>query len=173
MTQLTYNEAFDPYHTSFRIMRLNTICNFEAAIPFDAIRILDFFLLFPFRMQRMSFKSEHRSFRRVSKAFEQEKPYGIVPDDQIIFSRMEPFQRAAASTLALREVISTSFWAEGSLKFSTDSIPHVVAERCRRLNSIHQEFIVALKSLSSDYELYGKGGLKDRSGLLEYRYDAV
>lgn len=173
MTQLTYNEAFDPYHASFRIMRLNTICKFETAIPFDAIRILDFFLLFPFRMQRMSFKSNHRSFRRISKVFEQDKPYGVLPDDQIIFTRMEPFQRAAVSTLAMKGIVSTSFWAEGSLKFPTDSVPHAIAERCVSLNAAHKEFVAALRSLSSDYELYGKGGLKDRSGLLEFRYDAI
>jgi hypothetical protein len=51
MTQLTYNEAFDPYHAVFRFLRLHLACDISAKLPFDTLRILDFYLLFPFRLQ--------------------------------------------------------------------------------------------------------------------------
>lgn len=33
MTQLTYNEAFDPYHAAFRFLRLCVACDKETEFP--------------------------------------------------------------------------------------------------------------------------------------------
>lgn len=54
MTQLSYNEAFDPYHTVFRFLRLFFGCKLERAVPYDKFRILDFYLLHPYRLKTFS-----------------------------------------------------------------------------------------------------------------------
>src|SRR4051794_4587213 len=93
VTQLTYNEAFDPYHAAFRFIRLHLACDVSNGMPFDLLRILDFYLLFPFRLQSMKFFSEDTDWRRISRSYEDRAPYGMMPDDNSIFARMESFQR--------------------------------------------------------------------------------
>jgi hypothetical protein len=52
--QLTYQAAFDPFHAIFRLLRLWSILK-RRPLPHDTVRILDFYLLFPFRIGDFTF----------------------------------------------------------------------------------------------------------------------
>lgn len=171
MTQLTYNEAFDPYHCVFRMVRLHVACGIMRPIQFDTLRIMDFYLLFPFRLQNMKFAEGDRSWRRVSKSYLDRAPYGELPDDHSIFIRMEPFQRAAAASLVERGYLSPSAWDRNEISFTPARLPADLKERCEALNGGMADLIEILCALKEKYSLNGPGGLKDRTGLLEYRYD--
>lgn len=173
MTQLTYNEAFDPYHTIFRFLRIHIACNLTTAVPFDTMRILDFYMLFPFRLQSMRLYSDDMSWRKVSKSYEDRAPYGAMPDDSIIFARMEPFQRAAASSLSISGYINPEAWDQNELQFNNVLIPDALKLRCIELNTKMEKFVEILCEIRNRYPLGGRDGLKDRTGLLEYRYDPV
>lgn len=173
MTQLTYNEAFDPYHAAFRFMRLHLACDPSDRLPFDLVRILDFYLLFPFRLQSMKFFSEDTDWRKVSRSYEQDAPYGLMPDDKIVFARMEPFQRAAAASLVHSGHLDGSAWDEQQVQFTKKELPSTVTTRCAELNERMADLIQILCQMKSRYPLAGRNGLKDRTGLLEYRYDTV
>src|ERR1700722_7032523 len=118
MTQLTYNEAFDPYHAVFRFLRLHLACDISAKLPFDTLRILDFYLLFPFRLQAMKLFSSDTAWRKVSKSYEDQMPYGAMPDYSTIFSRMEPFQRAAATSLVYSDHLVSDAWHLNEVQFT-------------------------------------------------------
>ncbi|HEX8047492.1 ABC-three component system middle component 5 [Rhizobium sp.] len=173
MTQLTYNEAFDPYHAAFRFLRLHLACDVTARVPFDTIRILDFYLLFPFRLQSMKLFSQDTSWRKVSKSYEEQAPYGAMPDDNIVFSRMEPFQRAAASSLVISGYLAPKAWDQNEVQFTKEAIPDALRLRCSELNARMSDVVEILCQIKARYPLGGRDGLKDRTGLLEYRYDPV
>ena len=173
MTQLTYNEAFDPYHAVFRYIRIWKGCDLDGKTHFDMLRILDFYLLFPFRIQNMSLFAQDRGWRRISKAYEYQKPYGELPDDVTVFSRMEPFQRAAISSLVKSGVLSADAWRNNQVEFLSTELPPQLVNRCFSLNSAMQDIIEILCGLRERYPLLGRSGLKDRTGLLEFRYDSV
>lgn len=173
MTQLTYNEAFDPYHATFRFLRLWQGCELAGKIHFDMLRILDFYLLFPFRIQNMSLFTEDRGWRRISKSYEDRKPYGELPDDVSIFSRMEPFQRAAITSLVDSDLVSVDAWQSNQVEFLDVELPSTIQARCSELNGSMRDVVDILCSMKERYPLLGRNGLKDRTGLLEYRYDSV
>lgn len=173
MTQLTYNEAFDPYHAAFRFLRLHLACDITAKVPFDTIRILDFYLLFPFRLQSMKFFDQDTGWRKVSKSYGKQAPYGAMPDDPVIFSRMEPFQRAAASSLVLSGYLTPEAWDRNEVQFTEEAIPDPLKLRCFELNTRMNDVVEILCQIRARYPLGGRDGLKDRTGLLEYRYDTV
>lgn len=173
MTQLTYNEAFDPYHAVFRFIRIWKGCKLEGKTHFDVLRIMDFYLLFPFRLQNMSFFSDDRAWRRISKSYESQKPYGEIPDDLSVFSRMAPFQQAAVASLVHSKVLSPAAWANNQVEFQDCELPPNLVNRCMSLNASMQDIISILCDLRERYPLLGRNGLKDRTGLLEFRYDAV
>jgi len=173
MTQLTYNEAFDPYHATFRFLRLNLGCKFSTGVHFDMFRILDFYLLFPFNIQKMALLSEDKAWRGISKKYDNKRPYGELPDDASIFSKMEPFQRAAATSLATAGILSRDAWSENEIKFNKTEIPAGLKARCHDLNTSMQDVIEILCAMKDRYPLLGRNGIKDRSGLLEFRYDSI
>ncbi|HWW49420.1 MAG TPA: ABC-three component system middle component 5 [Xanthobacteraceae bacterium] len=173
MTQLTYNEAFDPYHAVFRFVRLHLACDISRRLPFDTLRILDFYLLFPFRLQAMKFFSIDTGWRRISKSYEDQAPYGTFPDDNTIFSRMEPFQRAAASCLVHSGHLAFDAWDLNEVQFTTEMLPAAIMLRCSELNTGMKDVVDILCQIKARYPLGGRDGLKDRTRLLEYRYDSV
>lgn len=173
MTQLTYNEAFDPYHAVFRVLRLHTACDFSARLPFDTLRILDFYLLFPFRLQAIRLFSNDTGWRKISKSYEGQAPYGTMPEDNSLFARMEPFQRAAAASLVHSGYLSADAWDLNEVQFTAEKLSATVMARCAELNTRMADIVDILCQIKGRYPLGGRGGLKDRSGLLEYRYDSV
>lgn len=173
MTQLTYNEAFDPYHAIFRIMRLGHVCPPDSKTSFDMLRILDFYLLFPFRIQGISLFSKDIAWRSISKSYQWMAPYGGMPDDRVIFSRMEPFQRAAVCSLVKSGHIASDEWTRDEILFATVSLPDAMHTRVNDSNIRMQNITKILYEIRDHYTLLGKNGLKDRSKLMEYRYDPV
>jgi hypothetical protein len=173
MTQLTYNEAFDPYHAAFRFIRLNLACQLHTRTPFDTLRILDFYLLFPFRLQAMRLHSTDTGWRKVSRSYGDQAPYGAMPDDSSIFARMELFQRAAAASLVQSGHLSADAWETDEVEFIALELPTGLAARCNTLNARMADIANILCQIKARYPLGGRDGLKDRTGLLEYRYDSV
>ena len=173
MTQLTYNEAFDPYHAGFRFFRLHAACNLIESTAFDMLRILDFYLLFPFRLQNIKLYSQDTDWRGISKSYLKKAPYGQIPDDNSIFTRMEPFQRAAATSLAHSGYISADAWRRNEIIFVKAELPRDLSDRCNALNDEMADFIPILCAIRARYRLTGRDGLKDRTGLLEFRYDPI
>ena len=150
---------------------MHSILAEHGPLHFDQIRILDFFILFPFRIGRMRFKSEHRRFRRLAEEYIGRKPYGELPDDRLLFERMEAFQVAALQSLRSRGYLNSP---ENSSSVSAAAPPPTaLAKRIEFENNRDQSLLEALSALASKYELMGRDGLKDRSDLLDYRYDAV
>lgn len=173
MTQLTYQGAFDPFHTMFRLFRIAQMHSFEVAHPLDTVRIIDYFLSFPYRLEIFSFKQEHRSYRKISKEYEHLKPYGDRPDDWTLFGRMEQIQRASLSTLAYEGFIEMEAFIDGMVVFTEQGIPENLKCRTQELNSQNKQLTCLLTTLMSDYELTGNNGLKKRSTLMEHRYDSI
>src|SRR5574344_1838724 len=95
MTQLCYQPAFDPFHAIYRLLRLRDSVLRIVALPTDHIRILDYYLLLPFRMDCVRLQPKHRKFKKLSDTYSYAKPYGEIPEDRVLFNRMSAIQTAA------------------------------------------------------------------------------
>lgn len=173
MIQLSYQPALDPFHTAFRALRLLPAIRAIGRLPRDHARIMDFYLLFPFRIGGIRLAQKHRRFRRLAEDFRSKKPYGEQPDDTIMFARMEPMQYAAFETLAENGLLDTNEWRAGYVAPTTHPLPDELQDRVNTQNSAEPELMEFIAALGREYELLGQNGLKDRTGLLEHRYDAV
>jgi len=173
MIQLSFQPAFDPFHALYRILRLFTITQQHGPLHRDQVRILDYYMLFPYRAGAIRMLQKHRRFKGLLARFETRKPYGEQPDDRTLFERMEPMQIAAFQTLAKRGLIDSGELAVGSVRVTDAPIPAELEERIAAANEQDAELIEFLSALVTDLPLAGSQGLKDRTGLLEYRYDAV
>ncbi|MDI1345074.1 MAG: hypothetical protein PSV22_13365 [Pseudolabrys sp.] len=115
----------------------------------------------------------HRKYRRLAERYGDRKPYGEQPDDQLLFSRMELMQLCAQQTLAKHSLIDLEKFQLGGIAVTGQPIPLGIAPRIAEANAADADLMEFIEVLAAEYTLLGADGLKARTELLEYRYDAV
>ena len=171
MTELTFQPALDPLHAVFRFLRLLPIIRKIGSLPNDHVRILDFYLLFPFQIGGIRLKPKHRNFKKLAITYAETRPYGHQPEKQLLFDRMQPMQAAALDTLASHNLIADTFH-RSVVTPTHEPAPSGLAERVSELNRQQSDLIDFLTTLASEYELGGPSGIKARTELMDYRTDA-
>ena len=173
MIQLSFQPALDPFHTMFRFLRLHPILRSNEALAVEHVRILDFYIAFPIRASDIRVRTEHRRLKAAVLKTGWTLPYGDQPEDKIVLARMEPIQEVALQTLAAHSLIDGKQLDRGLVQVAEVPVPIAIANRVEIVNTRESNLLAFLSVLANDYMLTGVGGLKERSGLLEYRYDAV
>jgi hypothetical protein len=173
MIQLSYQAAFDPFHAMYRELRILEVLDRSKSLPVDHMRILDFYLLFPFKISSIRMTPQHRKFRSVADEYEQRRPYGEEPDSAQVFRRMEPMQIAAIETLAEKKFVDPNELKNGRVLRSKTALPVELANRIRNANAQESQLVEVISTLASEYPFLGPQGLKSRTGLLDHRYDSI
>lgn len=173
MIQLSYEPVFDPFHAVFRFLRLRQIIEQLGPFHRDLVRILDFYLLFPFRIGEIRLTPSHRRFRKLASVYDSAKSYGDQPEARTVFDRLEVIQGATLDTLASQGFIDADQLSIGLVQTTNASVGEEILERVRNANEREGDLIDFLGVLASEYELTGENGLKSRTGLMEHRYDAI
>jgi len=167
---LIYDQALDPYHTAIRILAVTSAAEKrKVKLSVDAVRIADYFLVFPFKMIDFTFPAEFRYVRTAVK--ETESPYRTAPGMRAAFERMRPIFFAAASGLVAAGFLSESAFKTGTVERTKKDIPTDLAAALNRF--VERQNVVGKYVLSDllDMPANGNHGLKHRSRLLEHRYD--
>lgn len=157
----------------FRAFRLREGLTRPFRLPRDLFRILDFYFLFPASLQNLRFRPEHQRMKRRAAATKRAPPYGPRPDDLVLFERMRPYQDAALDTLALHGFLSDEALSDGWVAPENKPVPTELLGRIEITNATEADLLTALRTIAQEYQLEGVNGLKDRTRLLEHRYDAV
>jgi hypothetical protein len=173
MIQISYQPAFDPFHAIYRLLRLRPVISASGPLRRDHVRLLDFYLTFPFRIDAIRLLPKHRRYKNLASLYANAKPYGDQPDDVMLFGRMEPIQTVALETLASNHILDEAELRADMVTPTDADIPKELSQRITIANTNDDVLIEFLKALASEYELSGQNGLKSRTGLLEYRYDAL
>lgn len=173
MIQLTFQPAFDVFHTCFRMLRLRSLMSLDTAWNYDQLRIADYYLLFFFRLEYVRLNNKHRAIKKLAKDDKSGVRYENQPDDKLIFDRMAPIQLAAMSTLVESGYFSLKEFDVKLVRPLENRLAEALESRIDEINLADKEILQAINVLVTEYGLLGKDGLKARTGLLEYRYDAV
>lgn len=164
---LIYHPAYDAYHCVFRML---AITSENRVLEFAKLRILDFFLCFPAEVAAVQLPQEHLDIRKVARAARNH--YRGPINSTRTFRELEPIQSAAARLLGLTGVFSIAELEDGRIIRTGQELP----EEFKRLSNARDAFPNPLDryvvSRMSEIPLAGEGGLKHRTGLMEYRYDA-
>lgn len=167
---LIYHQRNDVFHCSFRILSVLSILN-EHAIEYEKLKIIDFYLVFPhlineIRLPRMVGATEIKK-----QAKEIHMPYEKLPGKRMLFSEMGDFQSQAIDILTSKELcdITKSNIISRGRNFDLEEIKALTESNIITSSSFYRKFITLISSI----DLLGDSGLKSRTGLMEYRYDAV
>ena len=165
---LTYHPAFDFYHCIFRMLRL---LERLPKTPHELVklRILDFYLLFPSELKGFEFP---RNIQTKKRNFQKENIYERIEDPKRILMRLEPFQITACKSLCSHGLIDPKVFDEGKILRTSLPLPESLLAKIGESNLTEPEPIGLLTGPFNNIDLYGKSGLKKRSDLFTYRYDA-
>jgi hypothetical protein len=103
MTQLVYHPAFDPYNALLRSVRV--LAALRDGVDPVALRILEFYLLFPEELINIRLTTKLRSLVRKLGALPR-YPYDRLPAPRSIFDRMGSSFDAALQTMTTRGLIA-------------------------------------------------------------------
>lgn len=167
---LTYHPIHDPSHCIFRMLCLSEDLE-EEKNHIELIRILDFFILFPYTMASMSLPREFNDARKVFK--EIETPYENLPTPSHLMFELSTIQDQAIKSLMAKGIVENAELSAGYFSVRKAIVPTEITKLITECSFRKTEWYKVLLGRIAKLPLKGKGGLKDRSGLMEYRYDTV
>lgn len=166
---LIYHPAFDIYNGAFRILQLLTLMK-EGGVEVDRLRIWDFYLTFPNEARNIVFPQDLKALKQVFKN-KVNNPYEDLIDARRIIDRMRPFQLEALKCLASYGFIDNHELSKNMVKRTEKELPAELQSMLEELSD-EKKNIIKLVVGFRELPLYGQMGLKSRTGLIEFRYDA-
>lgn len=168
MVALVYHPVFDPYNAIVRCLRASQII--ERSFSKEEIEFYQFAILFPEIFAKTRLTAVLRS-KWVSLRFSPRFEYEVRPPLDRLLKRSHPNFEAAFQTL----IATAAFKPETEDRIVVDwqEVDARLIEIISRRNSEEAELMAFLASVTKEIPFEGAGGLKDRSGILEFRYDVV
>lgn len=165
---LVYHPAFDIYNCVFRMLQLMTSMK-QPEVELDRLRIWDFYLTFPNEARKISYPSNLSELKKIFKS-KQENPYEDLIDPKRIIERMKPYQMSALKCIASYGLIDSKLLSKNIISRTKNEIPQELFSKFSDL-TIEKSNIIKLIVGFNELPLYGKMGLKFRTGLIEFKYD--
>jgi hypothetical protein len=165
---LIYHPAFDIYNCVFRMLQLLTHMK-QNEVEVDRLRIWDFYLTFPNEARHISYPNTLSELRAIFKKKET-NPYEDLIDPKRILERMKSFQMSALKCIASYGLIDSTLLSKSIVRRTDKEIPKELADKFFDL-TIEKSNVIKLIVGFWELPLYGKFGLKDRTGLIEFKYD--
>jgi len=170
MVSLVYHPVYDPYGSVLRSVRFMLHID-EALFP-DQLRIFDFLLLFPEFVSSFRLSTSLRSqFKRTK--YRRRFAYEDRPAPNRVFGEMSAASEAAIQTLRSKEILEDADHREGTIRLNREAVPERLSALAAERNRDEMELLSFLSDLNDAFPFAGPNGLKDRSGLLEFRYDVL
>lgn len=141
----------------------------QSEVELDRLRIWDFFLTFPNEARNISYPNALTELKRIFKK-KPENPYEDLIDSKRIIERMKPYQISALKCIASYGLIDSALFSKNIIKRTEKVIPKELLDRFNDLSD-EKANILKLVVGFNELPLYGKAGLKFRTGLIEFRYD--
>tara|TARA_B100000378_G_scaffold103846_1_gene82805 strand:+ start:2093 stop:2611 length:519 start_codon:yes stop_codon:yes gene_type:complete len=171
---IVYQKAYDLYHTVYRMMKLLAHFKGDGLIEIDRLRIWDYYLLYPNKMNNIKLTRKEKDIKKVIKNFiySEDNPYEIILNDRKMFEKIKPYQMAAIKCLASYGIINKNYLSENKISNISRDIFDNYEDDFKNLSVKEENAIKLLTSHFYQMSLFGKDGLKNRTGLLESKYDA-
>lgn len=164
---LVYNPAYDIYHCIYRIIFILKKLKTNELIEIDRIKIIDFYLVFPYLISEIKFPREVSGIKKSFVAYNTK--YRKVTNTFVTFQTMQPLQDQAIDYLCLKGYIS---YSNDEMVYPTHLINSFnITLRDHYFGEISKDIEQRLFDFLINHNFYGKDGLKDRTNLMEFKYD--
>lgn len=171
---LVYNQAFDVYHCVYRMVSILSYFDRGDSVELDRLRIWDYYFLFPHEVQQIRLKRDEKDIKaliqNVIKA--KENPYNQLIDGRKVFEKIRPYQMNALKCLVSYGIINSDYLTTNRIQKVSPELLKKHEERFVKMKETERNVMKLMTSHFYLMSMYGDYGLKQRTGLLEYKYDA-
>lgn len=171
---ITYNPAFDLYHCMFRMAHI--LQKLDDGNPFevDKVRIWDFYILFPSKVYDITLRQDETDLIKTRKEFfdKTSNPYEYSGDNRKLFEWIRPFQVSALNCLVSCGILDRDDYLNNKVRVIDHSALDRFVEMSGELEPKETNVLSFMGLLSRNMQLTGAKGLKARTHLLEFKYDA-
>ena len=170
---ILYNNAFDLYHTIFRILHLLSKIEEDKVIEIDRIRIWDYYLLFTNEIFNIKPRKNKKEYNQLLKELNIRKnnPYQQIYDQRKTLEKIKPYQLSALNCLASYNIIDKEYLLKEEVKINSFDLLKRYTQSAGDLSDREKNIITIMTSFFRDISLIGNNGLKERSNLMEIKYD--
>ena len=165
---LIYHPAYDAYHCVFRALLITQLI---PKMELSRLRILDFFLCFPGEIRNVRLPQQQNEARREAKSLVNE--YHGPVNMHHAFRDMQHLQHAAFRSLAASGLFDPNEFERGVVSRTSANIPDELSGTISAARARDKVAIRCVIDMLGSMSLNGIDGLKDRTGLMEHRYDAA
>lgn len=171
---IIYNQAFDLYHAVYRMLQLLLHFDRNEYVELDRIRIWDFYLLFPNKIHEIKLNRDEKDIKQILSRFISLKnnPYEVIFDNRKVFEKIKPYQIAALHCLASYGIIDKELLHENRVSIISKETLIIYTDKFQELSPREKNIIAILTSHFYQISMFGEDGLKNRTNLMESRYDA-
>jgi hypothetical protein len=166
---LIYHPVYDLSHGMFRMLRLLN-AKIDHELKWDTYRILDLYYLFPHLLADArlppAMTKRKREFGKLASK------YSRVPSPRMFIQQMRGIHETVGRSLAAKGFIEPFEYDAGLLRRTEAPIPVELVEAFAQATE-DENLVQMLANELAVIPLSGSNGLKDRTGLLEHRYDAA
>lgn len=166
---LIYNQAYDLYHTMFRILQITE--KIQEELEVDKLRILDFYMAFPSELLEIKSFAGFKKYEKHLKA--ESNNYERIIDRKRLFFKMENIQILAIKALISYGLLDAIEFKNGKIKRTENILSEKLLNRISIANEENPNLITLITGPLASMNLYGHLGLKVRTNLIEFKYDAV
>ncbi|WP_154652688.1 ABC-three component system middle component 5 [Flavobacterium rivuli] len=171
---ILYHQAFDLYHSVYRLLQILTYFDRNEYVEVERLRIWDFYLLFPNKMSNIKLKRDEKDVRLMIKIFilKDSNPYELLSDNRKMFEKIKPYQLGALKCLASYGIIDKDYLHSNRVTIVSKKI---LSTYTSKFEPLEPKEVNAIRLLTSHFylmPLFGEFGLKARTQLLESKYDA-
>lgn len=170
---IVYNQAFDLYHAIHRLLLFLNRVDEGDSIEIDRIRIWDFYLLFPNQIHNIRLKRDEDELRKFRREFisKSKNPYDEIPENRKVFEKIRPYQLAAINCLVSYGIIDKEQLLSELISISDKAKVNDYIKFMGEISEKENNIIILMTTYFSNIKLTGTDGLKDRTNLIESKYD--
>lgn len=171
---ITYNPAFDLYHSIFRMAHIVDRLEEGECFEIDKVRIWDFYLLFPSKLYDLSIRQTEKEVREARKRWisKNKNPYEYSGNNRKLFEWIKPVQVSALSCLVSCGILSKEDYLNDRVCVANREALKAFVTHSGDLTASESNTLSFLGLFSRTMSLTGVNGLKSRTDLLESKYDA-
>lgn len=169
---ITYNPAFDLYHSIFRMAHILLKMDEHKPVEIDRVRIWDFYMLYPVQLNHVSLKMDEKEIRDARKLLKlKETNYDYKGDTRKLFEWIKPCQISALGCLVSCGILSKEAFEVGNVLVSNHDKLNAFVEHAGDISVHERNILKFLSFLFGGMPLTGNYGMKHRTKLLEFKYD--
>jgi len=171
---IIYNQAFDLYHTVYRMLQLLTHFNRNEYIELDRLRIWDFYILFPSKIHEIVLTRKEKDIKIILKQYvsKENNPYELILENRKVFEKIKPYQLSALNCLASYGIIDKELLQLNRVSIVSKEVLKDYTEKFEELSPKEKNLIAILTSHFYQIPMFGEDGLKNRTQLMVSKYDA-